>query len=174
VCKPIIYLSLLELEKIENKIFGIDRLDKIKDCFLFACYTGLAFVDLEKITKDNLIEVSGRKLLHIHRTKTKIEAWIPLTQKALAIWERYKYKLPVLTNQKYNAYLKEIQDLCNISKKLTTHVARRTFANLMLNVYAVPYETVSKLLAHADINTAQKYYVNVGLEKVLRDTEGID
>ncbi|TAH28090.1 MAG: hypothetical protein EAZ06_11270, partial [Cytophagales bacterium] len=93
-----IYLSVLELEKIENKVFEIDRLEKIKDLFVFACYSGLAFCDLAAITKENIKVVGGRECIMIDRQKTKNECFLPLLSKAKAILEKYNYVLPVLTN----------------------------------------------------------------------------
>ncbi|TAG01075.1 MAG: hypothetical protein EAZ44_08785 [Cytophagia bacterium] len=168
-----IYLSVLELEKIENKIFEIDRLEKIKDLFLFACYSGLAFCDLAAITKENIKVVGGRECIMIDRQKTKNECFLPLLSKAKAILEKYNYVLPVLTNQKYNAYLKEIQTICNINKKLTTHVARKTFINIMINVHNVPVESVALMVGHSSTKTTFEYYANIEHNKILNDTKSI-
>jgi site-specific recombinase XerD len=114
-----------------------------------------------------------KKYIVKNRGKTNVEALVPLFDTTKRLLVKYENELPKISNQKYNAYLKEIQILCNIPVVLTSHLARRTFAYLMLNVHGVPYETVSKLLGHADLQTAQKYYVNIGLDKILKDLENI-
>lgn len=169
-----IYLSVLELEKIENKVFEIDRLEKIKDLFVFACYSGLAFCDLAKLTKKNIKVVGGRECIMIDRQKTKNECFLPLLSKAKAILEKYNYVLPVITNQNYNAYLKEIQTICNISKKLTTHVARKTFINIMINVHNVPVESVALMVGHSSTKTTFEYYANIEHNKILNDTKNLE
>lgn len=168
-----IYLSVLELEKIENKVFEIDRLEKVKDLFVFACYSGLAFCDLTKLTKENIKAVGGRECLVIDRQKTKNECFLPLLSKAKIILEKYNYVLPVITNQNYNAYLKEIQTICNISKKLTTHVARKTFINIMINVHNVPIESVALMVGHSSTKTTFEYYANIEHNKILNDTKNL-
>lgn len=169
-----IYLSVEELLQIENKIFEIERLEKVKDLFVFACYSGLAFCDLAAITKENIKVVGERECIMIDRQKTKNECFLPLLSKAKVILEKYNYVLPVLTNQKYNAYLKEIQTICNISKKLTTHVARKTFINIMINVHNVPVESVALMVGHSSTKTTFEYYANIEHNKILNDTKNLE
>lgn len=161
-----VFLTEAELKKIEAKEIEFERLDEIKDVFLFSCYTGLAYVDLEKLTLDEIISLEdGRQLIVTRRTKTETKAKILLSKKSLAIIEKYKTHpvcersgkvLPVKSNQKYNAYLKEIQTLCGINKLLTSHVARRTNATILLN-NGVRLETVQKALGHKKIEQTQEY-----------------
>lgn len=168
-----IYLSVIDLEKIENKKFEIDRLEKIKDVFLFACYSGLAFCDLAKISKENIKLVGERECIVIDRQKTKNKCFLPLLKKAKDILLKYDYVLPILTNQKYNAYLKEVQTICQIEKKLTSHVARKTFINLMINVYGVSIESVALMVGHSTTKTTFQYYANIEDVKILNDTKHI-
>jgi len=136
------HLSAYELKLLEKKVLTIDRLSIVKDLFIFSCYTGLAYIDSSMLTPDNIeIGIDGRKWLFKNRQKTDIASRIPLLPAALAIIEKYKDHpkvclsgklLPMLSNQKVNAYLKEIADVCGIKKEITFHVARHTFATTAL------------------------------------------
>lgn len=161
------FLSETDLEKIINKEFKSDRLTKVKDIFVFSCFTGLAYVDIKNLTYDSIsIGIDGSKWIKIKRTKTKIEARIPLLQSVEAILDKYKNHpkclnenrpLPILANSKMNAYLKEISDLCELDFDLTFHVARHTFATTVTLNNGVPIETVSKMLGHSNIRITQHY-----------------
>lgn len=159
------YLSEQELQAIEEKEFTMDRLSHIRDIFIFSCYTGLAFVDVANLTTNNIsIGIDGEKWIFTHRQKTETASRIPLLPPALAIIEKYRsYQeasnklLPVPSNQKTNAYLKEIATLCGINKELTFHVARHTFATTVTLTNGVPIESVSKMLGHKKLQTTQHY-----------------
>ena len=160
------FLTETELGILFQKEIILKRLEQVRDIFAFCCLTGLAFVDVEKLTPDDLhIGIDGKLWIHIRRQKTNTASHIPLLPHALTIIEKYKNHplvitkgsvLPVLTNQKMNAYLKEIADVCGITKNLTMHTARHTFATYMLTK-GVPIETVAKLLGHKDLKTTQIY-----------------
>lgn len=162
-----IFLSEDELRTIMLKTFLIQRLNQVKDIFLFSCFTGLSYADVHKLRiQDIVVGVDGLKWLYIHRTKTFTSAHVPLLPAALEILERYKdnssYKtkhklLPVLSNQKMNSYLKEIADVCGINKELTFHCARHTFATTVTLNNHVSIESVSKMLGHKNIPTTQHY-----------------
>ena len=161
------HLSADELRRLENKQFDIDRLSEVRDLFIFSCYTGLAYVDAALLTPDNIIVgFDGKQWLIKARKKTDIMSRVPLLTKALAIIEKYKDHpktvtsgslLPIVSNQKVNAYLKEIADLCDIKKKVTFHVARHTFATTVTLGNGIPIETVSKMLGHKKLQTTQIY-----------------
>jgi integrase len=167
-----------ELQILENKTFTIQRIEEVKDCYLFSCYTGYAFVDAEKLGPEHIVRgKDGELWINTDRTKSKIEANVPLLPKAIAIINKYKNHpeciainrlLPMKSNQKMNAYLKEIADLCGIQKKLTTHTARHTFATTVTLENDVPIESVSKMLGHTKITTTQ-LYARVKEKKVSRD-----
>jgi site-specific recombinase XerD len=160
-------LTQTEIDKIALKNLDIERLDEVRDIFLFCCYTGYAFVDVEALTVDDVvIGIDGVKWIHTHRKKTGTQSNVPLLMPALQIIEKYKNHpcqeiqqklLPVKSNQKMNAYLKEIAALCNINKPLTMHIARHTFATTITLSNNVPIETVSKLLGHTKLATTQIY-----------------
>jgi site-specific recombinase XerD len=156
-----------EINVLETKNFKIPRLQVVSDLFVFSCYTGLAYIDVMKLTKLNLsIGIDGEYWLFTERKKTGEKVKIPLLPQAFAILEKYKNHsgcinggglLPKLSNQKLNSYLKEIGDACEFNKNLTFHLARHTFATTITLTNGVPIETVSKLLGHSSIKTTQIY-----------------
>ena len=161
------YLSDQEMQALREKRFEIDRLSQVRDIFLFSCYTGLAFVDVFQLTKSRIANgVDGKRWIFTARQKTDTPTRIPLLPQALEIIDKYKdhprcikegIVLPVVSNQKMNAYLKEIADLCSITKPLTFHIARHTFATTVTLSNGVPIETVSKMLGHKSIRITQHY-----------------
>jgi site-specific recombinase XerD len=159
------FLTQAELDKIEKKNISLARLSRVRDIFLFSCYTGLAYVDLEKLTPNNLvIGVDQHLWIYTFRAKTGNKSNVPLLPKAGALIDKYAAErarsgrlLPVITNIKTNAYLKEIADICGISKNLTFHMARHTFATTVTLSNGVPIETVSNMLGHSKITTTQIY-----------------
>ncbi len=174
------FLTEEELNILINKKFKIKRLEVVKDMFLFSCFTGLAHSDLKKLTKENIkIGADGKRWVMVNRTKTDSSSHIPLLPITEMLIEKYKNHpqcvvkgvlLPVMTNQKMNAYLKEIADICEIDKKLTTHIARHTFATTVTLNNDVPIETVSKMLGHSSIKMT-KIYAKLLDKKVSRDME---
>lgn len=161
------YLTQEELDTLVEKEFSFPRLELVRDNFIFCCYTGLAYSDIQKLKTDDIVlGINGKKWIKTKRKKTKTLSSIPLLSPALDILEKYaeneyvlagKGVLPVLSNQKSNAYLKEIADLCGISKHLTTHLARHTFATTVTLSNGVPIETVGKMLGHRSLKTTQIY-----------------
>jgi len=161
------FLSLEELQEIENKQFGINRLELVKDLFVFSCYTSLSYIDVIHLTADNIcIGIDGELWIYYKREKTTKPIRIPLLPKAMQIVEKYKSNrksisqgsiFPKISNQKLNSYLKEIADVCGIKKNLTFHIARHTFATTVTLSNGMPIETVSKLLGHSRISTTQIY-----------------
>ena len=160
-------LSETELDKIRAKVFPTDRLNIVRDIFLFSCYTGLAYADVRKLRRTEIAPgVDGSSWIFTSRQKTDTSSRIPLLPPAQAIIEKYKdfpgcydsgHVLPVLSNQKMNAYLKEIADCSGISKNLTFHIARHTFATTITLSNGVPIESVSKMLGHRNLKTTQHY-----------------
>jgi len=163
-----------------QKEFTIERLNQVKDIFMFSCFTGLAYSDVKKINRKNIITgIDGKKWLFIMRTKTGNFSSIPLLPTALEILGKYEEHsvcksqnklLPVLSNQKTNSYLKEIADICGIQKQLTFHTARHTFATTVTLNNDVPIESVSKMLGHKTIHTTQ-HYARLSDKKLSRDIQ---
>ncbi len=162
-----VHLDKSELETLKKKELPINRLDTVRDIFLFACYTGLAFIDIDNLKKEHIRKGTDDTLwIFNERTKTKVETHIPLLPIPLTLMEKYKEHpqvegtnriLPPYSNQRLNAYLKEIADICGIEKRLTTHVARHTFATTVTLTEGVSMETISGLLGHKNLKTTQIY-----------------
>ncbi len=177
------YLTDAELKAMVEQEFDIPRLELVRDIFLFACYTGLAFADVKKLNSDDIVtDINGKKWIKTKRQKTKSLSSIPLLEVPQALLEKYadhprvktgQGVLPVLTNQKSNSYLKEIADVCGIKKNLTTHLARHTFATTVTLSKGVPIESVGKMLGHRSLKTTQ-IYAKVLDEKVGRDMEVLE
>ena len=161
------FLTEKEIEDILNKKFVAERLDLVRDIFIFSCFTGLAYIDVKQLTTDNIsLGIDGDKWIFKNRQKTDTASKIPLLPMAQEIIDKYadhpvcineNRLLPILTNQKMNAYLKEIADVCDIKKELTFHIARHTFATTVTLSNGVPLETVSKMLGHTNLKTTQHY-----------------
>ena len=161
------YLTMEEIQTLIDFDSNIERLKRVRDIFIFSCYTGLAYIDVKKLKK---AEVEGSDELgywiRTRRQKTDARANIPLLAIPMDIINNYCRLdllmpedpiLPVLSNQKVNAYLKELADLCGIHKELTFHVARHSFATSVTMTNGVPMETVSKMLGHKNMKSTQHY-----------------
>jgi len=160
--KDATFLTQQELNAIEEKLIGNERLQKVRDIFLFSCYTGYAPVDACALTKDNLYEDSSNDLwILTHRAKTAIKANVPVLPPVLKIITKYEGKqenlIPKISNQKMNAYLKEIADICDINKHLTWYVARHTFATTVALGNGVRIENLSAMMGHTNIKQTQHY-----------------
>jgi site-specific recombinase XerD len=161
------YLSTEEIETMMNKKFVSNRLEIVRDIFVFSCFTGLAYIDVKQLTPNHIsFGIDGDKWIFKNRQKTDTASKIPLLPIALSIVNKYASHpiclnedrlLPILSNQKMNAYLKEIADVCGINKELTFHIARHTFATTVTLSNGVPIETVSKMLGHTNLKTTQHY-----------------
>lgn len=150
------HLDENELKKIGKKRFNCERLERVRDLFLFQCYSGLAYADMSDLVKED-IQVSGdTTYIYKTRIKTGVTYTAVILPEGVKILEKYGYELPMLSNQKYNSYLKEIGDFCGISKKMHTHLGRHTYASLCLNK-GVRIETLSKMLGHRNIKQTQHY-----------------
>jgi len=161
------YLSERELELVENTYFKSERLERVKDIFIFSCYTGLSYIDVKQLTAHQIVKgIDNNYWIYTKREKTNEIVKVPILPKALSIIDKYKANskginserlLPLYSNQKTNSYLKEIAKACGIHKNITFHVARHTFATTVLLSNGVPIETVSKLLGHTKLSTTQIY-----------------
>ncbi len=177
------FLTDDELEALISKDFGNARLDQVRDCFLFSCFTGLAHSDLKRLTPANIvIGTDGGTWVKINRKKTNGESNIPILPVSAQLIEKYKNDencvlnnilLPVLSNQKMNVYLKEIANICGIDKNLSSHIARHTFATTVTLNNDVPIETVSKMLGHSSISMT-KTYARLLDKKVGRDMQHLN
>ena len=157
------FLTDEEILKIVNKKLTIPRLSLVRDIFIFSCFTGLSYIDVANLTPEHLVSMDDKQWIMTKRQKTNVESNILLLdipKQIIAKYNNNTYRegklFPVLSNQKMNAYLKEIADICGIVKNLTFHMARHTFATMSLSK-GVPMESVSKMLGHTNIKTTQNY-----------------
>lgn len=161
------YLNGEELNRMAQKKLVSERIAAVRDIFLFSCYTGLAYADVKKLKRTEIVTgIDGQQWIYTSRQKTDTDSRIPLLPKALELINAYAdhpqcvnagLLLPVLSNQKMNSYLKEIADACGITKELTYHIARHTFATTVTLANGVSIESVSKMLGHKNIRTTQHY-----------------
>lgn len=176
------FLTPEELGAIEQHNFSIPRMQLVRDLFLFSCYTGFAYIDVAHLTKSNLDRTpDGLWWLRKPRQKTKLNSQVPVLKPAMEIIERYA-KLDrmgaedklfnVISNQKLNAYLKELADICGIEKNLTFHVARHTFATTVILQNGVSVEALSRMMGHRDIKTTQ-HYARIVDRKLAEEMRGL-
>ena len=176
------FLTERELQLIEETTFKVPSTQHVKDLFVFACYTGLSFIDVSELKIDHLVKgMDGNDWLYTKRTKTDEPLKIPLLPKAMEIIDKYKDNdrllktgrlLPIYSNQMINRTLRDIANACGIRKKVTFHVARHTFATAITLSNGVPIETVSKLLGHTKLSTTQ-IYARVVEKKVGEDMQNL-
>jgi len=162
-----VYLTEDEVQAIIEKEFKTERLSLVRDIFLFSCFTGLAYIDVKNLTKSHIsFGIDGERWIFTHRQKTESASKIPILPVTQMIIDKYQNHpqsnnqeklLPILSNQKMNAYLKEIATVCEIEKELTFHIARHTFATTVTLTNGVPIESVSKMLGHKNLRTTQHY-----------------
>ncbi len=173
------YLSQAEVNKIVKKKLCSERLEQVRDIFIFACFSGLAYIDVKNLTESNIKTMfDGKRWIITKRQKTNTTVEVPLLAIPERIIKKYSGKtkdgslLPVISNQKLNSYLKEIGDVCGIEQKLTFHLARHTFATTTTLAKGIPIETVSKMLGHTNISTTQ-IYARITNDKISKDMEGL-
>ena len=177
------FLSREELDILMNKEFTIKRLEQVRDIFVFCCFTALAFVDVQQLSREHLIkDNNGALWIRKARQKTNQMCNIPVLTIPQRILRQYEDNvecikkgvlLPVISNQRMNAYLKEIADLCGITKRLTTHVARHTAATVVFLANDVSMENVSKILGHSNIRMTQ-HYAKVLDSSIMRNMENVE
>lgn len=158
------YLTEDELKVLRETPIHSKRVAQVRDVFLFACYTGLAYIDLKLLRAENIrTSFDGNQWIMTHRHKTDTAVNVPILDIPMELIERYRgqskkgYILPILSNQKMNQYLKDVAKACGIEKNITFHMARHTFATTVTLSQGVPIESVSKMLGHTQIKTTQIY-----------------
>lgn len=161
------FLSANELSNLETAKLPIERLERVRDLFVFSCYTGISYIDMMQLKRTNIHKgIDGNNWIITKRQKTNTSIKIPLLLKAQDLIDQYENHpmtyisdtlFPVITNEKLNVYLKEVAEICGIQKNLTFHMARHTFATTVTLTNGVPIETVSKLLGHTKLTTTQIY-----------------
>ena len=172
------FLTMDELQTIYRKEFPLERLTLVRDVFIFAAFTGLAFIDVQQLAPEHIVrDNNGNLWIRKPRQKTKNICNIPLLDIPQEILRKYAdhptcrkkgVLLPVPCNQKMNSYLKEIADICIIRKNLTTHCARHSYATSVCLANGVSLENVAKMLGHSNIKMTQ-HYARILDSSILRD-----
>jgi integrase len=162
-----VYLTKEEVQVIVNKELRTPRLSRVRDLFVFSCFTGLSFIDMKQLKRSEVnVAANGELRIYKNRQKTGTAAVIPLLPIAKGILQKYAYDehcmitdmlLPVLSNQKYNSYLKELAERCDIEIELSSKIARNTFATTVTLANNVPMETISKMMGHKSLRQTQHY-----------------
>lgn len=155
-------LTVQEIDKLWNYKISNERIEKVRDCFIFQCYTGLSFCDMVTLTRDDIKD----GVIYKNRRKTDVKSIIPLLPISKSILEKYDYQLPVISNQKYNQYLKVLGDLCECRMTLHSHLARHTYATMLLNK-GVDMVTVSKTMGHSNSKITETIYAEMRKETVI-------
>lgn len=160
------YLTEKEVEAIRNAEIDLPRIDRVRDLFLFQCYTGFAYAELANFDFTKVIERNGKYIVHDTRQKTDEPFYIVLLSPAVAILKKYNFELPVISNQQYNLQLKVLASFAKLDKSLTSHMGRHTFAVFVLN-HGVAIENLAKMMGHSDIKTTQIYaqVLNTAVER---------
>lgn len=161
--KPTVFLTMQDLEKITTPDFVSPMLDRIRDLFLFQCFTGLSYADIWNDWE--IKETETGTVLTGNRAKNGHSFFVPLNDVAIQILEKYNYNLPKYTNEVFNRVLKEIAAICGIKKRISTHTGRKTFATLK-DSEGWSRETISKMLGHKTYRTTEMYYLGDSFARV--------
>lgn len=179
--KEVVFLNSQELKKLESHKFAQERLDVVRDCFIFSCYTGLAYNEAALLSTEHLqLDDNGILWIDMVRQKTQRPVAVPILPKAMKVLKKYGYPakegllLPVISNQKMNSYLKEVAEVVGITKHLTHHIARKTFASTVLLNNDIPVEIVSFLLGHSKTTTTEQHYAKVVKDSVIRHVKKLN
>ena len=157
-------LTVEEIDDMWNKEISNERLEKVRDLFIFQCYTGLSYCDMSSLTREDIVD----GVICKNRRKTDVKSIIPLLPVSKAILEKYDYRLPVISNQKYNAHLKALGDLCECRMTLHSHLARHSYATMLLN-RGVDMVTVSKTMGHSNSRITESIYAEMRKETVVNN-----
>lgn len=160
------YLTSEELRNIQTKELHTPRLDAVRDLFLLQCYSGLSFSDLQEMDPNKIETINGASVYKGERKKTKIPFISVLAPNFLTIIKKYGNRIPKMSNQKNNAYLKEIGVLCGIEKNLHTHLARKTYAHTLIEA-GVSMEVIAKCLGHSNTRITEAIYAIPSTERIV-------
>lgn len=167
-------LTMKEVNIIKNKKIDIERLSRIRDLYIFESFSGLAFTDLMSLEQSDFVtDEDGNKWIIKKRHKTSVISTIPILPIAQEILDKYNYNLPKISNVKYNAYLKELGDICGIKKSLHSHLARHFYATMLLN-HGMDMVSVSKCLGHSNSKITESTYAKVLPETISKKIKEIE
>ena len=167
------YLTEEEISALKQKEIGIERLDKIRDLAVFQIASGMAYIDTQNLKPEDIhFDESGTCFIYKGRKKTGVEYTAVVFPEGVEVLKKYNYKLPSISNQRYNGYLKEIQTICGIAKNLHTHLFRKTYGTRLLN-RGVRLETVSKCLGHSSTQITQAAYSKLLKSTIIKEVASV-
>ena len=167
------HLTKEEYDAIRTAEMPSERLTRVRDRFVFQTNTCLSVSDLKRFDRSKVVKVNGEMVYTGKRGKTEKPFTIPLLPDAIGILEKYQWELPLISDQKYNDYLKEVAQAAGVNRPITSHWARHTGATLLLNA-GVPMEVVSKVCGHASIKMTEKIYAKMFDETVVESVMNIN
>jgi site-specific recombinase XerD len=159
-------IAIEEMNKIMRTKMPTKSLERVRDLFVFQTFTCLSYSDLKEFNPDNMVTIRGMQVYTGVRKKTRQQFTIPLEKEALAVLQKYSNLLPVISNVKYNEYLKVVAQMCKIDKPISSHWARHTGATLLLN-RGVPMNIVSRICGHSSIRITERIYAKLFDETVV-------
>lgn len=168
--KQIEYLTDQEIKKIKETEYSTEALNRIRDVFLVQCFSGLSFIDLENLKKEDIKQRGDTYYINKERQKTKIRYTAVIIDEGVEILRKYDFKLPIISNQKTNSALKAVAREAGIDKNVYTHLARKTYGHILLK-RGIRIEAVAKALGHSEIKTTQRYYAELNEESILNEFE---
>lgn len=166
--KPMVYLTEMELKKVQTHVYLTQIHQKTADLFLLQCFTGMGYADVIKLNSNSLISHNQHLFINYERIKTGVRALVPVLPQVSNILNRYNGTAPVMCNEVYNRILKEIAAICSINKNLTSHVGRKTFACMLVSK-GVSMETTTKMLAKTNTRETERIYAEVQYDKILNE-----
>ncbi len=150
------YLTLEQINQIQRLKISSESIERVRDLFIFQCYTGLSYADLFKFDFSTVTRKGDKFFIRDARIKTEEEYFIMLLKPAIEILKKYNFNLPKISNYQYNLRLKVVQEMAKIKLSLHSHMARHSFAVMALNM-GVSIENLAKMMGHTDIKTTQIY-----------------
>ena len=165
----VVWLTDAELNTLINKNFRVERLGKVRDLFVFQCFSGLSYADMKELERRDYRENEmGQVFIQKPRKKTGRVFTSMVLEEGKRVLERYDFHLPVLSNTKYNAYLKEVQDICELDKSLHTHLGRTTYI-CYLYQRGVDTEVIANIVGHSTCRTTLKYYARMDNQTIFNE-----
>lgn len=168
------YLTPDEFHRFETCVIPTESLRRVRDLFVFQAYTAMGYSDLADFDYSKCTEVDGMKVYTANRVKTDKPFMFVILKPALAILQRYGYQLPIISNVKYNLYLKAAVEYAKIDKPVSSHWARHTGATLLINEGKLPMHIVQHILGHATIKETERTYAKVMDETIIEAMKGYD
>ena len=167
------YLTNEDINKIKGlNLADFDRLDRVRDLLLFQLSVGVAYCDLVTFDSSKIEVINNVPTYTSNRQKTGVEFTSVILPMGMQILKKYDGQLPLISNQKYNSYLKEIQRLAGVKTNITTHLLRKTYCTMLLNA-GVRVEVVAKMAGHSKVSTTLKHYARLSTSTIANEVGNI-